>query len=418
MAVTLPQAIEKFVEAGNRPMVGIGKAIVTFDEMSLRLPMVGVAGPGLDYKREGILPTGGAFIDDSGVTSEESTGRPDYVHQPFRRIVGNADVDSLLNAFTSGQEAGDQLVRKVKATWRSVQTTNITGNWATSHVLSAAGAPMTALASFDYGPGLDSSRRGPGSIKYTHSGTSWQFRAPGDNQYGDAVVVASGVQTVTLRSFNPSKYIRVTITAATATANGETMISFASSTNQYEGMQELVAPSQVIGPVNSTNGDAFDLSQLDSLQEMVKVGDRSNMAFVMTKKMYNKVKAAKRALGGTTPDHVNIGGIHVPTYDDIPILCNDFIPTEAYTGNTCSSIYLACMDAQAGLFMGVANAAGDNFAVDTDVRTKPVMGFMVDNFAALEGKDASRIRVKFYGALGLRSDLALARRSGIIQTTP
>lgn len=417
MAATLPQAIEKFSEAGNAMMVGVGKSIVTSDEMSLMLPIRGVAGPGLMYKREGILPTGGVFIDDTGVTSEESSGRPDYVQQPFRRIVGNVDTDSLLNAFTNGAEEDDQLVRKVKATWRKVQLTNITGNYATGHTFSPAAAPITAITAIDYGPGLDSNRKGPGSIRYTHAGTLWQFRAPGDVDYGDAVPAASN-GTYTLRSHNPSKYIIATITVATATANGESQVRFTTTTNEYEGMQELCAPSQIIAPTNSTNGDAFDLAHLDALMELVKVGDKSNLAFVMTTKMYNKVKAAARALGGTTPEQISRGQMIVPAYDGIAILRNDFIPNEAYTGNTASSIYLACMDDSNGLFMGVANAAGDNFNVDTDVTTKPVMGFQIDRFGALEGKDASRQRVKFYGALGLKSELALARRRGIIVTTP
>lgn len=414
MPVLLPQAIEKFAATGNARMVGIGKSIVTFDQMSLRLPFMGVAGQGLSYEREGVLPTGGAFIDDSGTTSEESGGRPDYVHTPFRRIVGNVDVDNLLNAFTGGAEQASQSVRKTKATWRTVQQTNVNGNYVTSHTLSVPGAPMTALASFGYGPGLDSNRFGMGRIKYTHSTTSWQFQAPGDIAYGDAVVVASGTPTVVLKSFNTSKWIRVTITAATATANGETNITFVSTTNAYDGMYTLCPTSQVITPVDGTNGDAFDLKVMDDLQAYVKVGDASNRAYIMNMKMFNKLKAARRALGGTTPEHTVINGVSVPVYDGIPIFVNDFLPNETYASNTCSSILLTCMSADEGLFMGVANANGDNFDVDTDVTKRPLLGFQLDNLGNLEAKDATRLRVKFYGALGLRSELAIARRQGII----
>lgn len=418
MAVTLPQAIEHFAKADNAMMVGIGKSVITLDQMSLVLPFMGVAGPGLSYEREGLLPTGGAFIGDDGVTSEESTGRPDYVHVPFRRIVGNSDTDALLNAFTDGQEEGSQLVRKVKATWRKVQTTNIVGNYVTGHTFapnSGAGISL-AVDAVDYGPWLGN-RRGPGAIKYTHAGTLWQFRAPGDVDFGTAVACAAD-GTITLKSHNPSRWIKLTIDVSDITANDEVQIYFTSSTNEYEGLQEIVDPSMVITETNTTNGDAFDLAMLDALMEMVKTGNRSSLAFVMKGKMYNKVKAALRSLGGTTPDHVTVGGQNLPAYDGIPILRNDFIPDEAKTGNTASSIYLGAFTPDEGVFMGVANYGGETLSVDTDVTKKPVMGFQVDQLGALEDKDASRQRVKFYGALGLKSIYGLARRSGVIHATP
>lgn len=412
MALTLPQALESMK---NPMMAGVAKAVITIDQMASVLPIEAVSGMGMNIEREGILPVGGAFIDDLGVTAEESVGRDDYAHVPFRRIVGNMDIDNLANDMSDGAHAAKQLLKKVKATWRQVQLTNITGNRVTSHTLSPATAnPFNALASAVYGPWLDSSRRGAGQLKYVNSTTSWYFRAPGDVAYGDPVV-AAGNGTYTLKSFNQSKWIRFTITVATATADGETAITFASTTNAYEGMDRILNPSQLIDVVGG-NGDAFDISMLDAMLDMEKV--RSNRAFIMTGKLLNKYYAAQRALGGTQPPTIQLAGYGqaVPTYQGVPILVNDFIPDETVGSGTCSSMYLASLDASEGLFMGAASYGGEARVVDTDPRQRPVLGFRIENLGPLEGKDHNRTRVKFVGALGLRSELALVRKRGVIRT--
>jgi hypothetical protein len=410
MGLTFPEALKL---VSNAYVQGIGKSIVTVDAFSAAVPLLTVQGDSFKGWREGTLPTGGAFIDDTGVTSEESVGTLDQIDIPMRRIVGNMDIDDQAND-AGDNVTGVHLAKKVKATWRRVQQTMITGNRVTSHTLSAAGAPMTALASFNYGPWLDSSRRGPGAIKYTHVGTSWQFRAPGDVDYGAPVVVASGVQTVVLKSWNESKWIQVTITAATATANGETMITFASSTNEFEGLNEIVEPARVIDPVGGT-GDAFSFALMDQMITNEKV--RVNRAFLVNSSIEEKIYAAYRTMGGLEPRMVQVpgyGGGEVLSYRGVPVLVCDFIPSNENVGGnlTCSSLYLASMDADEGLFLGVASG-GTSTLVDADPFQRSVLGFKFTDVGALEGKDARRTRVAFRGAVGLRSNLALVRKRGV-----
>lgn len=413
MAITLPQALEKFEGAGRKLMAGVAKSIVTIDQLAAAIPIRAVSGTGMNIQREGILPTGGAFIDDTGTTSEESTGRDDYVHVPFRRIVGNVDVDQLLNVMTDGAEEGIQADKKIKATWRQVQQTIVNGARVTGHTFSAAGAPFTALSAAVYGPWHDSLRRGPGAIKYTHSGTTWQFMAPGDNAYGDAVTASSN-GTYTLKSFNQSKWIRFTITVATAVADGECLIRFTSSTNAFEGLSSIVDPAMSI--TSGGNGDAFDISMFDALMDLQKVYE--NRAFITSGKIVNKYYAALRALGGTQPPTVMLPGYGspVPTYQGIPILVNDFLPDETVGSGTCHSIYLASLNDEQGLFLGAASYGGESAIVNVDPRKRPVLGFQFEHLGALEGKDHHRMRVKWIGALGLMSALALARRPGVIRT--
>lgn len=397
-------------------MAGIARSVVTIDQLANVIPIDPVHGTGMDCEREGSLPTGGAYIPDSGVTTEESVGRDDYVHIPFRRIVGDMDVDNLVNVMSDGQAAGKHRAKKIKATWRKVQNTMISGANVTSHSF-GAGSPASIGAiggTINYGPWLSSARRGPGTIKYTHAGTLWQFRAPGDVDFGDAVAAASN-GTYTLRSFNRSKWIQVTITAATAVANAETSIYFSSSTNEFDGMNEILDPSMLVDVVG-VNGDSFDISMLDAMLDMEKV-DR-NRAFIMSGKLLNKYYAAQRALGGTQPPTIQLAGYGqpVPTYRGYPILVNDFIPDETIGSGTTQSMYLASLDADEGLFLGAASYGGQAAIVDVDPRKRPVLGFQLETVGPLEGKDHNRERVKWIGALGLRSDLALVRKRGVVRT--
>lgn len=411
MALTLPEALKR---SQNPLMAGIARSVVTTDQMSAVIPMEAVNADAIRFIREGALPTGGAFIDDTGTTSEESTGTDDRTVIHFRRIVGNMDVDRLANVMGGGQQRGNQLGKKVKATWRKVQQTFITGNRITSHTLAPATAnPFNALSAFDYGPWLDSSRQGPGSIKYVHSTTTWSFRAPGDPTFGDGVV-AAGNGTYTLKSHNPSKWIKVTITVASASADGETGIYFATTTNEFEGVNELINPSQVIA-ASGGNGDDYALSILDAMISKEKVDQ--NRAFIMNSKLIEKHYAVLRALGGTVPETMALPGYGrpVPTYRGIPLLQNDFIASNETVGGTttATSIYLASLSADEGLFMGCPSLGGPAAIPDADPRVGPVMGFWVTDLGALEGKDHDRTRVAWYGCIGLKSDLALVRASGV-----
>lgn len=414
MALTLPQAIQRL---SNPVMQGIMRTVVTTDQMSAILPIVPVQNDAIRFVREGELPVGGAFIDDTGVTTEESTGKDDRTMVEFRRLVGNMDVDVFANVLSNGVQQGNQLQKKVKATWRKVQDTNINGNRTTSHTLSpAAGSPGAAVgASATYSPWLDSGRRGPGSIKYTNTGTLWQFRAPGDPDYGDAVAVA-GNSTVTLYSYNKSKWIRVTITVASATADGEVHIRFNTSTNQYEGLEQLCDASMLVA-AGAANGDDYGFSTLDRLQTRVKV--RDNLAYVMPSTLLEKHFAACRALGGTTPEYTEIPSVmgmsKVPAYRGVPILVNDFIPADETVGSTtnASSVYLASFNADEGLFLAGCSYGGEQIMAEADPRSVPVLGFYIQDVGLLEGKDHRRTRVGWYGAMCLKSPLALARMSGI-----
>jgi hypothetical protein len=415
MALLIPEALKRMSAGGSPLTLAMLKTIVTVDALFARIPMAENNGPVVTVPREGAEPTGGNFIgDDDNGPIEESTGTDDVIGLPLRRVVGDMDVDSLVDDFTGGAARDAQFLKKVKATARKVQDKFINGGHTTSHTIPSAPASLGAIgASATYAPGMDSLRRGPGSIKYTHTGTLWQFRAPGDQDFGPAVAAASN-GTYTLRSFNQSYFIRVTITVATATANAEGSIYFNSTTKEFDGLPRLVTPAQTIDPVGA-NGDFFSLAILDKMISNLKVGD--NPAFIMSGDYIEAFYAIMRALGGTDPNTMMIEGYGqpVPTYRGIPILRNDWILSNETVGSSSvtGSLYLANLDAEEGLYFAVANM-GERFDPQSSPDRGPVLGWRVDRIGALEGKDRRRTRLAFYGAPVLKSPLAAVRRRGVL----
>jgi hypothetical protein len=326
------------------------------------------------------------------------------------------DVVSLADDLSSGSQMGLQVASKMKASWNLIKDRLISGGNTTGHTLSVTAAPFTAITAIAYGPGLDSNRYGDGEIQYTNSGTAWQFRAPGDPHFGDPVVAAADGSYV-LKSWNPSKFITVTLDVSSATTNGRTAISFTSTNNEFDGINKLCA-SDMIRAAAGADGDVFDLGILDDLLLLEK--GRTNRAFFMNGTLINRYKASLRALGGTTPSHMSLPGYAGQTleYAGVPILLNENIPSTESKGTSngiLTSIYLASLDAEVGLFLGVPSG-GQTLNVDGDPRNTAVMGWRVVQLGELEDKAVRRTRVKWYGCLGLRSTRSLARAINIKTT--
>jgi hypothetical protein len=410
-ALTLPEALKRT----RSPAMGmIAKAISTTDAFGAVVPFKLIDGTAERVDREGTLPDTAFIADDGSTGLASSTGTDDVTHVPVRRIVSDLDVDALADDLTGpspGSQRGRQVQKKVKATWRKIKDKLVNGAHVTSHTLGLATNPFNAIDAIDYGPWLDSSRFGPGAIKYTHTGTLWQFRAPGDVDYGTAVECAAD-GTFTLRSWNESKFIIVTLDVSDATQNGETSITFSSTSREFDGLIEMCDPGQLIEPV-AANGDDFALNLLDKMMRYEKV--KTNRAFIMHTALEEQFYSKMRALGGADIRTMAIPGYgsEVPVYRGIPILGNDNIGLDETVGTTtdATSIYLASLDTDEGLYL--AAAGGANFDADGDPRSRVVMGFRIVDLGDLEAADHRRTRVKWYGTPVLRSKLALVRKSGV-----
>jgi hypothetical protein len=411
MGLTLPEVLKT---TRNPFMAMLTKAIVTDDELAAAVQFEQVEGTSFDYVREKALPTFGAWIPDTGITTEESSATVDRVNVQLRRIVGNVDVDTFaaLLASTEIDQEAMQVAKKAKAAFREISRTMIYGGYTTGHTFPNAAAGIgLAVTAIVYGPGADSTRLGPASVKYVHAGQFWSYRAPGDLTFGAPVAITTS-GSYTLRSDNVNKWIRVTVTTGSISANDESSLYFTSSSNEPDGLNKLMEPSQILAS-SGANGDSLTFALLDRMIHACKI--RENLAFVFTSTMVEKFGALVRAMGAAAPTMLSLPGFvgQVPSYRGIPILRNDTIlQNEAKGASTAlTSIYLISLSTANGFYAGCGG--GKAFSVEADPRDRVVMGFHVERIGVLEGKDASRNRLKWYGGFALKSPLAAVRATEI-----
>ena len=372
-----------------------------------------------DVSREGslasveFLPVGGS------TTTVESSSQGDQASFAFRQIASDVDVNNYTMGLNTpnGDPRAWQISQKFKALGLMLQGKMITGAQISGATF-VGGASLAALT-FVSAQGFDMNA-GPSKIKYTNSGTTWQFCAPGDLDYGAAVTAASN-GTYTLSSANASKKIVVTIVAATATANTEGVVNFTTSTNEPDGLAKLCPSSQIVASTG-TNGDAISFDVLDRLiYEKVKI--RENLVFIMNATQKRKYMAlARTASGGLTPSEIAIpvmgmsGGIGnkmVPAYNGIPILQVDDIPateSKGGSGATLSSVYLVSLAPKVGFF-GAVQAGGGFEDIALDPYTSRVAGCRLYDLGQRDSKAAWGTRVEWIGGYGLGSPLAVARAS-------
>jgi hypothetical protein len=405
---------------------GILLGIATDNEVMSRFPWVTQPGSALSYTREGTLADV-EFVSPTHTSLTESTSTFDRVTVPLRLVDSDMDVYNYTanQSDPNGDPWAIQLSKKLKALGRKLAAKMITGGWGTGFVVSGAGvSPGAAVSAVTQGPGLDTDLLGPAALKYTHSNQSWQFRGPGDRTFG-AAVVATTNGAYTLYSDNASKYIVVTLTVASATADGECSIRFTTSTNEPDGLLKLIPPSQVVVS-KAANGDTFSFDVLDQLLlEKVKV--KENLAYFMNASLKRKfLSYVRSASGGLMPEQLALPvlgmdgrdtKVMVPQYNGIPILQIDDIPSNEAKGSSSnlSSIFLASLTPDEG-FWGVAQQEGAGVDSDLNPFRTRLMGVKVYDVGQLENKAARRTRVEWYGAYALGSILAAARASEIVTT--
>lgn len=407
MPLTIFEAMKQSV---NPFAVFLFKSIATSDMMFSMLPFVQKGGESFEYDREATLPSF-EFVAPGHTSLVESTGTFDHVVVPKREGAAEFHIRNFasenLDDLVSPEQVQTRM--KFKAAGRQIAQDVITGANIDGFVMAdnfQSGAYVDAVIA---GPWLDSDRHGPGSIRYTHTGTLVAFRAPGDRTYGaDVAAVADG--TFTLFSENLSKNIQVTLDVSDATADAVREITFTSTSDTFDGLNKIMHPSQVLSS-SGTDGDAMTLGLLETLLDQVKV--RENLAYVMPAALRRKVNALLRAGGGT--DSIQLqNGTSVPTFNGIPILTNDFIPSTEAKGaaTTLSSAYLLSLTPDEGVYMGALG--GPRFVVDADPRDVPVLGFRLYDLGQISGTNKFGKRLAFYGGLAMGSYLSAARASEII----
>lgn len=413
MALTLQEAAQ---QAQNPYQAAVLRQIATTDYLFGMLPFVPKSGEGFSMTRE--VSTGSFASYAPGGSVSESTGRTEKVTVSHREFGADLYVPNFAEDLMSdsGSQIEAQTMMKLKAAGLALAGKVITGNSISTTFTSEAfqlGAYVDALVQAS--PFIRE-REGAGELKYTHTGTFLQFRAPGDPDFGTAVACAAD-GNYTLASYDPSKWITVTLDVSDATDDAIRRIAF-TATNDFDGLQYQVTSGQTRAATSTTAGDALSLPIMEELIDAVK--NRSGqLAFIMNSKLRRKFTALVRAAGGTPPEFVMdgpLGKFTMPSFNGIPILVNDNIPSTEDSGNasvhTLSSVYLANLGPNDGVYMAAFGGATQQ--VQADPRDATVLGFRIRELGQKASVSAVGRRLTWYGALCVGADLSLARAKQII----
>jgi HK97 family phage major capsid protein len=163
--------------------------------------------------------------------------------------------------------------------------------------------------------------------------------------------------------------------------------------NSFDGLRKLTAAAQELSM--GINGGALTLAKLDELIDLIKGGKPDIL--LMSRRTRRKLKALLVASTHYVEAGADQFGRQVMLYDGIPVEISDFQPdTETQgTETAASSIYAIKFGEADGLF-GLQNG-----------------GIEVVDIGQLETKDATRVRIRWYVAIALGRDSALARLKGI-----
>lgn len=169
------------------------------------------------------------------------------------------------------------------------------------------------------------------------------------------------------------------------------------SPKEFDGLAQLCVAGQKI--LAGDNGNALSLSMLDELLDAVPNGAD---AIIMRPGTIRAYRALLRASGGIQPAEImmeNFGRVML-THNGVPILRNDFIDgtVDQGTAPNTTSIYAVRLNELDGLhgIYGGGNA-----------------GIVVEDIGTVQNKDASRIRLKWYTGLALKSTKSLAAIVGV-----
>ena len=162
----------------------------------------------------------------------------------------------------------------------------------------------------------------------------------------------------------------------------------------FDGLDELCAAGQTVSM--GDDGAPLTLDRLDETIDRVR-GGKPDM-LLMSRRTRRQLTALGRATGsGIVEQDRDEFGRMVQFYDGIPIGVDDYIPDDVTVGESedCSTIY--AVQFGEGALVGLAGPGG----------------LTVERVGALETKDATRIRVKWYVAIALFNERKLARLVGV-----
>ena len=173
----------------------------------------------------------------------------------------------------------------------------------------------------------------------------------------------------------------------------------------FDGWHAMIGAggaAQEVQAGTTTTGGPGTFEKLDELIDLVK--PRPD-ALVMHRRSRRGIRKLARSQGWDLALS-GVGAINKPIlhYSDIPIFINDFI---TITEDVTSGGYNGKTGDDATSIFALRFGADGLYGLDTPA------GLAVEPVGALETKDATRDRVKFYCGQALLASVAIARMSGI-----
>ena len=176
---------------------GVIENVITADQLTAQMPFrsLGLADS-ITYRREKTLPgvskpaSGGSITADNAL---EFTRAQSFV----RRLVVDQDIDILDSGASGGlvQARAAAIAAAAKAIGRTYGLDIINGNANWTVAVNTFGGTGYTAATIVVGPGHDPRVSGGlGTLRYTHSGTTLKYKAPGDAEFGALVSNAASIK--------------------------------------------------------------------------------------------------------------------------------------------------------------------------------------------------------------------------------
>lgn len=346
------------LRAQTQDPIGI-KAIDTLiqtDQLVAALPWKEFMGNVFSYSRKIANPSpswtarGGTITADASYKEVKVFGPLAYLQVQQSIDRGNAsDAGGLPDVKGRLVEAAFEAMSQSMGTKALTGDTNLTGTITGNATLTASNCASIT----DVGPNT-MTNRGDGLIKFVTATNTFYYRAPGDLDYGDGVVLAapgSGTAAVKVYSYNVDQWVEVTRGVGAIASDCRGMIVFSGGTSEFDGIFALLkGTSRVIYPYAESggNGSTLALRDLDRLLVSVQ-GPNAKKALVMGSRTITAFSSLMRAAGGATMTEYQ--GVQVLSYNGVPVLRSDFMPITRSRGSSsaCSAVVCATFGEGEGL---------------------------------------------------------------------
>lgn len=407
--------IELLKSAADPVASGVIEHVITTDQVTGFLPWrsLGMADHST-FVREKALPTVSKPAS-AGTVTATATLANSRISAFVRRLVTDQQIDILDSGGAGGMVSAraTAIEKAAKATARTFGDDIITGNSNWTATVNSNGVASLTVPAVVVGPGHDP-RMPLGVIRYVHGSTSFQYKAPGDAEFGALV---SNAASIKLYSSNEDKWVTFTHTVD-GSANGDITFTISGGDQEVDGLARLAAAAQTVSP-SGANGDALSFATMDQLADLVK--DTAGIkAYVMNSRTRRYLAGLMRQGGGMTA--ADFQTVTLPSgrsvqylmYNGMPVLASDYVTIATTVGSctTTGSVYCATFGEGAGL-CGIYSDASMEGDDAPKIISRGATGITVLNLGTQNDSDTSKVRVKAYWGLENKSEKGLAVATGI-----